>query len=160
MYIVQYSTGDYDDFIVHNIFVTEKKETATKYVSKFNRIFKKWKKYYWSLKIDGQGHFFDEHPHLFNRWCTVTEINKCFWSEIQSRKYKKNKISIMKNKDEWYQTGIGIIKKYNKNIIINSTNNKFTINSKKELNISDIDSNRLKILGWEIINKYKLIRKI
>ena len=63
-------------------------------------------------------------------------------------------------KDDWFQTGIGIIKKYNKHIKLESSVNGFIISSKKDLNISNIDINRLKELGWEQSNNKQFIRII
>ncbi|GAG31669.1 unnamed protein product, partial [marine sediment metagenome] len=45
-YIVKYSGGTYDDYYEHNVFVSVNKSKATKYVTKFNNILKKWKDYY------------------------------------------------------------------------------------------------------------------
>jgi len=46
IYLVKYCGGSYDDFYIVTIFATTKKSTATKYVTRFNKILKKWKEYY------------------------------------------------------------------------------------------------------------------
>jgi hypothetical protein len=46
MYIVYYTTGAYDDFQRHNMFVTESKLIASEWIEKFNRIANKWYEYY------------------------------------------------------------------------------------------------------------------
>ena len=46
IYIVRYCGGSYDDWYESNVFVTDKKTTATKYVTKFNKTLKKWKNHY------------------------------------------------------------------------------------------------------------------
>ena len=84
MYIVQYTTGSHEEFKRHNIFVTENLETATKYVRKFNRIFKKWKKYYTRFETV-RGYLPDEYLYLYDRWDFVTEINYCFFKKIEKR---------------------------------------------------------------------------
>ena len=46
MFIVKYYGGEYDSHYTKDIFVTNNKRTATKYVTKFNKLLKKWKKHY------------------------------------------------------------------------------------------------------------------
>ena len=46
MYIVYYTTGVYDDFERHSVFVTESELVASEWVVKFNRIADKWYEYY------------------------------------------------------------------------------------------------------------------
>lgn len=46
MYIVYYTTGAYDDFQRHSVFVTESELIASEWVEKFNRIGDKWYDYY------------------------------------------------------------------------------------------------------------------
>ena len=88
MYIVRYYGGSYDDFYRTNVFVTTKKSTATKYVSRFNKILKKWKKYYVQFEIDefGMKWIADEHVEKhFMRWHRLQDITKCYWEEINER---------------------------------------------------------------------------
>ena len=66
----------------------------------------------------------------------------------------------MKYNDDWYQTGIGIIKKNNKHIKIESSKNMFIVSSKQPIKISKKDMIRLKNLDWEKVSDYKLTRKI
>ena len=88
MYIVRYCGGSYDDWYEANVFVTSKKSTATKYVTKFNKILKKWKEHYkqYEDKESGMDWIKDEYvKQHFNRWNSLRDINKCYWSEIELR---------------------------------------------------------------------------
>lgn len=88
MYIVRYCGGSYDDWYESNIFVTDKKSTATKYVTKFNKSLKKWKNHYkqYEVKRFGIDWLKDEHIYKhFNRWNSLRIIDKCYWVEIEVR---------------------------------------------------------------------------
>jgi hypothetical protein len=88
MYIVRYCGGSYDDWYEINVFVTDKKATATKYVTKFNKTLKKWKEYYkqYESKKLGINWIKDEYVEQhFNRWNSLQNINKCYWNEIELR---------------------------------------------------------------------------
>jgi hypothetical protein len=89
MYIIRYCGGGYDDWYEANVFVTDKKRDATKYVTKFNRLLKKWKEHYkqYEHEIKGLGSWLkDEHlERHFDRWDTLRNINKCYWNEIDFR---------------------------------------------------------------------------
>lgn len=45
-YLVRYSGGSYEDAFDVVVFATNKKSTATKYCTKFNKLLKKWQNYY------------------------------------------------------------------------------------------------------------------
>ena len=86
MYIVSYCGGSYDDWYEVNIFVTNKKAAATKYVTKFNKMLKKWKEHYkqYEEKKNGIEWIKDEYVEQhFDRWNVLQNINKCYWSEIE-----------------------------------------------------------------------------
>jgi len=88
MYIVRYCGGSYDDWYEVNVFVTDKKTTATKYVIKFNKMLKKWKKHYnqFESKELGMNWIKEEYVEQhFNRWDSLQNINSCYWSEIEFR---------------------------------------------------------------------------
>ena len=88
MYIVRYCGGSYDDWYEANVFVTDKKTTATKYVTKFNKTLKKWKKHYnqFESKELGMNWIKEEYVEQhFNRWNSLQDINNCYWSEIEFR---------------------------------------------------------------------------
>ena len=88
MYIVRYCVGSYDDSYEVNLFVTNKKTTATKYVTRFNSIFKKWKEHYKQYEETEYGIAWikDEYAEkYFDRWNSLRETNKCYWSEIELR---------------------------------------------------------------------------
>lgn len=88
MYVVKYSSGSYDDYTTVNIFVTDKKATATKYVTRFNELLKKWKHYFSQFESSEYGirwlkkEYEESH---FTRWDRVRNINKCYWDEIEAR---------------------------------------------------------------------------
>ena len=88
LYIVKYSSGSYDDYHTTDVFVTDIKSKATKYVTKFNKILKKWEKYYkkFEEKDCGMGWIKDEYVQQhFDRWNCLREINLCYWEEIEVR---------------------------------------------------------------------------
>ena len=88
MYIVRYCGGSYDDWYEDNVFVTTKKSTATKYVTKFNKILKKWKEHYkqYEGKEFGMDWIKDEYVEQhFHRWNSLRKITECYWDEIELR---------------------------------------------------------------------------
>jgi hypothetical protein len=87
-YLVRYCGGSYDDYYSAVIFVTNKKSTATKYVTKFNYILKKWKKHYEQFETDkfGMKWIADEHVEKhFDRWHSLQNITKCYYEEVSFR---------------------------------------------------------------------------
>ena len=87
-YLVRYSGGSYDDYYSAVIFVTDKKSTAKKYVTKFNRILKKWKKHYQQFETYkfGMKWIADEHVEKhFDRWHSLQNITKCYYEEVSFR---------------------------------------------------------------------------
>ena len=88
MYIVRYCGGSYDDWYEANVFVTDKKATATKYVTKFNKMLKKWKEHYkqYEDKEFGMDWIKEEYieQHL-DRWNSLRDITKCYWNKIELR---------------------------------------------------------------------------
>jgi hypothetical protein len=88
IFVVIYSTGNYEDYHTVMIFATTKKSTATKYVTKFNNILKKWKKYYSQFEDNKMGfnwikeEYIEQHS---DRWNALRNINKCFWEEVEVR---------------------------------------------------------------------------
>jgi hypothetical protein len=88
IYIVTYSAGSYDDAYDKNIFVTENKSKATRYVKRFNRLLKKWNEYYdqYAEQKGGIRWIKNEYSEkYFNRWHNLLEINRCFMEEIETR---------------------------------------------------------------------------
>lgn len=88
MYLIKCSTGCYDDYRSHSIFVTSVKSRATKYVTRFNKTKKKWVKYYSQFEERKNGmtwikdEFAEQH---FERWIWLREINECWFEEIEIR---------------------------------------------------------------------------
>jgi len=88
LYIVKYTTGSNDSYDEINIFVTHSKSKATKYVTKFNKMVKKWRDYYQQFEDNNcenkwiKDEFTNQH---FNRWYMLREINKCSYEEIGLR---------------------------------------------------------------------------
>lgn len=88
MYIVRYYGCSYDDAYEVNLFVTNKKTTATKYVTRFNSILKKWKEHYKQYEETeyGMPWLKDEYTEkYFDRWNSLRNISKCYWNEIEFR---------------------------------------------------------------------------
>lgn len=87
MYIVKYSGGNYDDYYEKNVFVTNKKSTATKYVTRFNRLLKKWKNHYKQFETNDFGITWisDKHTDKFMRWGQLQNISTAYWEEIEQR---------------------------------------------------------------------------
>ena len=87
-YLIQYYGGSYDDYYTTIVFVTNKKSIATKYVTKFNRILKKWKKHYEQFETNrfGSKWIADEHIEKhFDRWHSLRNISKCYYQEVSYR---------------------------------------------------------------------------
>ena len=87
-YLVRYCGGSYDDYYSAVIFVTNKKTTATKYVTKFNRILKKWKNYYKQFENNKYGFKWIADEHIeshFQRWNSLQRITKCYYEEVSFR---------------------------------------------------------------------------
>lgn len=87
-YLVRYCGGSYGDYYDVVLFVTNKKSTATKYCSKFNKILKKWKTYYSQFEIDKFGikWIADEHVEKhFYRWDRLQKITNCYHQEVSFR---------------------------------------------------------------------------
>ena len=89
IYLVRYYGGSYEDSWDSVIFATTKKTTATKYVTKFNRILKKWKDYYKQFEDNKYGvmqWLKDEHiERHFYRWNNLQRISKCYYEEVSVR---------------------------------------------------------------------------
>ncbi len=85
LYIVKYSIGHYDDWGVTDIFVTNNKSKATKYVTKFNRLVKKWCEYYNQFEDDShwiKDEYVEQH---FQRWIWFRDIEQCYYEIIDVR---------------------------------------------------------------------------
>jgi hypothetical protein len=85
IYIVTYSTGEYDDYNENDIFATFDKIKAIKYVRRFNLLKDKWCKHY--SKYNGDYRWIkDEYVEkYFYRWYIFHELNNCFIKEIEVR---------------------------------------------------------------------------
>ena len=87
-YLVRYCGGSFDDYYSAVIFVTNKKLTATKYVTKFNRILKKWKDYYKQFESNEHGFNWIAEENVeshFERWNSLQNISKCYYEEVSFR---------------------------------------------------------------------------
>lgn len=88
IYIVYYTTGSYDDYQENVIFATKVKSKATKYVTKFNKILKKWKTYYSQFEEDRYGMKWIKKEHIdkyFDKWYKVRDIGRCSYYEVKLR---------------------------------------------------------------------------
>jgi hypothetical protein len=86
IYLVKHSIGSYEDYHVIDIFATQSKETADRYVEKFNRILEHW--------IDYMKDFQDKHGFRDAEKCNTTisyryydiiDTGKAFIEEIEIR---------------------------------------------------------------------------
>ena len=87
MYLVQYSTGSYDDWIEHDLFVTHDKKMADAYAEKMNRIGVQLRQYYNELYNNSDyGNCSEERLLIISekhyKW---GEYNKCYVRPIEVR---------------------------------------------------------------------------
>lgn len=87
IFIVKYRGGEYEHAYEKIIFATPIKSKATNYATKFNRILKKWKRYYKQFETISFGlvSLKDKHEHLFERWACLNDIDKCYYEEVLVR---------------------------------------------------------------------------
>jgi hypothetical protein len=87
-YLVRYSGGSYEDAFDVIVFATNKKSTATKYCTKFNKMLKKWKDYYKQFETKNYSFMTwlaDEHFDKFNRWNKLQRISRCYYEVVSVR---------------------------------------------------------------------------
>jgi len=89
-YLVRYSGGSYEDGFDVVVFATNKKSTATKYCTKFNKMLKKWKDYYKQFETKKyyttMTWIADEYIKTkFNRWYKLQGIDRCYYEEVLFR---------------------------------------------------------------------------
>lgn len=85
IYIVSYSTGEYEDYREHNIFATFDKKEAFKYVKRFNSLIDKWYNHYSQYNGDYRWIKDEFADKYFPRWYMLHELNDCFYKEIKVR---------------------------------------------------------------------------
>jgi len=86
MYIVKYDTGHYSDCDITTVFVTSKKSNATKYVTKFNALLKKWHSYYKYVQDDDSHWIKDKYvDKYYRRWSSLRRTNYAYWEEVDVR---------------------------------------------------------------------------
>lgn len=88
IYLCCYSTGEYDDYGVVIVFATTNKSKAKRWVSKFNKILKKWRGYYSQFEEDKTifNWIKDEYVEkYFDRWNRIRKINNAFVEEVELR---------------------------------------------------------------------------
>lgn len=88
IYLVKYCGGSYDDYYTCVVFATTKQSVAKKYVAKFNRILKKWKKYYRQFEGKEMGFNWIKQEHVekhFDRWNAINNISEAYYEEIPVR---------------------------------------------------------------------------
>lgn len=85
MYLVGYTTGEYDDYCVVNVFVTDEESIAEKWVEKFNNKLNIWKPFY-EKTYNSLISLNDYREHyVFERYYVVCEINTAFYKKIEYR---------------------------------------------------------------------------
>ena len=88
IFLVYYCGGYYDDSYETVIFATAERKTANNYVNKFNRILKKWKKYYSQFETDIKGFVWIDDKYIeqhYDRWYSLQNIRMCYYEEIPIR---------------------------------------------------------------------------
>jgi len=88
IYLCCYSSGAYDDYRVITVFATTNKSNAKRWVSKFNKILKKWRGYYSQFEDDKSiiNWIKDEYvDKYYDRWNSIRKINNAFVEEVQVR---------------------------------------------------------------------------
>ena len=90
IYLACYSTGEYDDLGIHVVFASNVKSRVTKWVSKFNKMHKRWKAHYDQYCDDryegALGRWIaEEHYDKSNRWHMLRNINRAYYAEIELR---------------------------------------------------------------------------
>lgn len=88
-YLVRYYGGSYEDSFDVVVFATNKKTTATKYCTKFNKLLKKWKEHYKQFETTKFGcmtWIADEHVETkFYRWNRLQKISRCYYEVVSVR---------------------------------------------------------------------------
>ena len=90
IYLACYSTGEYEDFVIHIVFASNVRNRVTKWVTKFNKMHEKWKAHYDQYCDDryegALGRWIMEvHPDKSNRWHRLRNINRAYCDEIELR---------------------------------------------------------------------------
>lgn len=100
MYIVRYSTGAYDDFVINNVFVTGSISIAESYVTRFNDVINRYKNFYKQFEEHRYPELFKDpeyildeddyrlsrkHFEYYDRWYELKGFNECFFEEIEVR---------------------------------------------------------------------------
>jgi len=83
IYIVKYNFGHSLDNDAAILFVTDSEKKAKNYCKKFNRILRKWQKYF--NQFDDCDWLKDEHFNKFERWYQLRMIDRCFYNKIELR---------------------------------------------------------------------------
>ncbi len=83
MWVVKYTTGTYDDFMRHNIFVTKNEELAKAYVEKHNKVLTKWQKY-WE-QFENEDDWMEDPTKDWNRWYQIVNRNEAYYDKIDVR---------------------------------------------------------------------------
>lgn len=88
IYLIKYSVGSYEDYKEITVFATAVKKVATKYVTKANKILKKWKDYYSQFEDNRIGIKWIKEEYIekyYNRWSSIKAVNRFYWEEIEVR---------------------------------------------------------------------------
>lgn len=83
MYLVKYSSGDWEDSFQISIFVTESLEIAQNYCKRFNELLSKWKDIWHNIR---SSELYDINTDwCYDRYYEIMEIKKCYFLEIEIR---------------------------------------------------------------------------
>lgn len=87
LYLVQCSSGEWDDHVNIILFATPNIKTAKKYITKANKLVKKYKKFY--KQFEDKDKYLpwikDEYMDYFDRWNDLRKINNIFFNELEMR---------------------------------------------------------------------------
>lgn len=80
MYIVEYTTGSWDTYDKHVVFMTSNEETAIRYCKKFNAMRERWREYFMMLATSG-----NQDKPVYDRAYVIMEVNDCTYYSIPMR---------------------------------------------------------------------------
>lgn len=84
-YLICYGKGTYEDYRVHEKFITDDLELAVKWVDKYNRILKSFTEHYNAISDIYSEEDTDYGRHLTDRYYQIDEYGKAFYKIIEKR---------------------------------------------------------------------------
>lgn len=84
-YVIQYSTGEYSDYRINDLFITTNELFAEKYCQKFNSIRSKWFEYFNEILNRSCDWTKEDNFWIWERAHYFTQINNCWYNKIELR---------------------------------------------------------------------------